>query len=215
MTTRLKTLALAIVAAAALAAPAHATVLFSQDFSGGLGANESLGGRFAVGGGKMGHVTGPYVNNERSRYDLKVDLAGVTDALFSFDWTSIGEINWDGWNLLGAVDGAAFDPQHPLLPKAGTYNRWVSALGAPGSSGIGDGHAVFDLTSFAGKTVNLRLQFASDFSNVGAGVTFDNLVVSGTPKPVSAAPEPAAWALMVGGFLGAGGMLRRRRLQLA
>jgi len=30
----------------------------------------------------------------------------------------------------------------------------------------------------------------------------------------NAVPEPATWALMVGGFMGAGAMLRRRRLQL-
>jgi hypothetical protein len=216
MHVRLKSISFALAAALTLAAaPAQAGILFTQDFSGGLSANESLGGGFAVGGGKMGHVNGAYANNERSFYELTIDLSDVIDAMFSFDWTLSSERGWDGWNLLAAEDGQAYNPSQPLIATPSVYYYHVGALGALGATGNGSGRAVFDLTSFAGKTVNLRLQFASDHGLVGAGAKFDNLVVSGTPAPVSAAPEPSAWALMILGFMGAGAALRRRALRVA
>jgi hypothetical protein len=164
----------------------------------------------------MGHVTAPtYANNERSYYQLTLDLTQVTDAFLAFDWTLDSELGWDGWNLLAAQHGSAFDSAHPLNGTPSPYNRFLGVLGAPGSSGIGSGHAVFDITPFAGKVVDLRLQFASDYSIVGRGVTFDNLAVTGTAAPVSGVPEPASWALMILGFLGAGTALRRQRLPAA
>lgn len=216
MTISLKSLSFAAAATLVLSvAPAHASVLFSQDFSGGLSAGERLGGGFAVGGGQMGHVNGRYANNERSFYELTIDLSDVIDAMLSFDWTLSSERGWDGWNLLAAEEGQAYDPAKPLNSTPSIYQYHVGALGALGATGNGSGRAVFDLTSFAGKTVNLRLQFASDYGVTGSGAKFDNLVVSGTPSPVSAAPEPGAWALMILGSMGAGAMLRRRSPGLA
>ncbi|PZQ59403.1 MAG: hypothetical protein DI570_16295 [Phenylobacterium zucineum] len=213
---RMTTLALGALAAATLAAaPAQAGVIFHQDFSGGLQANEKLAGNFSIGFGKMGHTAGLYANNERSFYDLRVDLSGVTDALFSFDWLQSTESGWDGWNLLVAGDGEAFDPASPFAAKPTVYNRHTGALGAAGVTGNSYGRAVFNLQPFVGKVVNLRIQFASDQGLVGTGVTFDNLVVSGTPISTSAAPEPGVWALMILGFMGAGAMLRRRGQILA
>jgi hypothetical protein len=49
-----------------------------------------------------------------------------------------------------------------------------------------------------------------DFDGGGQWVAFDNLRVN-EAIPTSGAPEPAAWALMLSGFFGAGAMLRRRR----
>lgn len=217
MFSRLTTLACCVLAAGAIAtaAPAQAGIIFQQDFSAGLKANEALSGKFAVGGGQMGHVNGAYSNNERSFYDLSLDLTGVTDALFSFDWTLSSERGWDGWNLLAARDGEAFDPAQPLTATPSIYYFHVGALNALGATGNGSGRAVFDLAGFAGGKVNLRLQFASDHGLVGTGARFDNLVVSGTPLPTSAAPEPGAWALMILGFMGTGAMLRRRDQVLA
>jgi hypothetical protein len=213
----MKALALAVVLATAplAAAPAHAGILFFQDFSAGIGADEKLTGAFTVAGGEMGHTAGAYGNNERSAYDLRVDLADVTDALLSFDWAAASETNWDGWNVLIAPVGQAFDPAHPATGTPPVYNRFVSALGAPGVTGSAwSGRAIFDLTSFAGQAVDIRLQFASDYAITGKGVLFDNLVVSGTPVPEpapGAVPEPAAWALMLTGFFGAGAAIRRRQ----
>lgn len=213
MTTPVKTLALGALAAALLAAaPAHAatTVLLSQNFSGGLGANERLAGNFSVGGGRMGHIAGYYTNLEYSYYDVKLDLTGMIDALFSFDFAGAAELGFDGWNLLGAAEDSPFDPSAPLIAQPNVHNRFVEALVAPGVTGVASGRATYDLTAFAGEVVNLRLRFASDHSITGSGVTFDNILATGTQKAVSAAPEPATWAIMLMGFLGAGAMLRRR-----
>jgi hypothetical protein len=46
-----------------------------------------------------------------------------------------------------------------------------------------------------------------------ANFNVDSLTVSG--GPVAGAPEPAAWALMITGFAGAGAALRRRRSAIA
>lgn len=211
---RLTTFAIALLGAATIAAaPAHAGVLFSQDFSGGLQANEKLGGGFSVGGGQMGHLNGAYTNNERSFYELSLDLTNLVDAMISFDWTLSAERGWDGWNLLAAEQGQAYDPASPLVATPSIYFFHVGALNALGVTGNGGGRAAFDLSGFVGKRLNLRLQFASDHGLVGTGAKFDNLVVSGTP--VSGAPEPGAWALMILGFMGTGLALRRRGQALA
>jgi hypothetical protein len=209
MTQALKTLLAATTAAFALAGSAKASVIFSQDFSSGLTSAESVGGRFVVSDGVVGHVGG-YLNNESSFYQVRLDLSQLSDALFTFDWTSHTEINWDGWNVLVAPVGTAFDPAHPFTGSPSVYNRFVSALGAPGMTGIDTGKASFNLAPFLGQQVDLRIQFASDFSNVGRGVAFDNLVLTGTQIPVSAVPEPGTWALMITGVGLAGAALRRR-----
>lgn len=217
MTINAKTLALGALAAVALsAAPAQAAVtLFQQDFSAGLGADEHLFGNFAVGGGRMGHVNGYYGNNEYSYYDLKLDLTGVTDALLSFDFVTDTELGWDGWNLLGAREGELFNATNPLVATPDVHNRFVEGLLGRGVTGINSGRATYDLTAFAGQVVNLRLRFASDLSITRPGVTFDNILATGTARTVSAAPEPSTWAITIVGFLGAGAMLRRRQAAFA
>jgi hypothetical protein len=68
------------------------------------------------------------------------------------------------------------------------------------------GHNGFSFVA-DGDTATIRLSAVTD-SN--AGVFFDTVSVTGP-----GVPEPAAWALMIGGFGMAGAMLRRRRAALA
>ena len=63
--------------------------------------------------------------------------------------------------------------------------------------------------SFVAGGSSTTLSF-SEFSDSGASPIIDNVLVTG-PKAASAAPEPATWALMIGGFGLAGATLRRRR----
>lgn len=203
----------ALTAAALMSTTADAAVVFKQTFDNGLGANESVSGRFAVGNGQMGHIQGTR-NNEYSYYQLTLDLTGVSDAMMSFDYDINTEYLYDGFNLLGSLDDVFTATTELLTPATTGFYGPLSSnfvrLGKTGASGDKTGSVVFDLSQFAGQTVNLRFQYQSDYFAPGDGVLIDNLTVTGT-KLASAVPEPATWAMMILGFGMAGAALRRRR----
>lgn len=66
----------------------------------------------------------------------------------------------------------------------------------------------FDATLTAGQRVSFAVGAAGNYAFDSTGFT---LTVTGPDHRVGGVPEPAAWALMVLGFGGAGAMLRRRR----
>jgi len=102
-------------------------------------------------------------------------------------------------NPAGAPDPATAD----VTAGAGVFH--VSAANNPGLFGTG-GAMLWQTGSFTFVgTGHDTLTLAATVPGNG-GVFFDNLSVSG------AVPEPATWALMIGGFGMAGAMLRRRRL---
>ena len=207
----------ALAAGVLTAGSAQAATIFSQDFSGGLGANEQVGGNFAVGSGNVGHQTTYYSNEEYSYYQVRLDLTQAIDALLMFDFDIHSEYTWDGLNLAYSTDGI-FTRDNLLTPmSAGQYQilqgRANTLLGSHGMSGVAAGRAMFDLNAFAGQVVDIRFQFASDRGVIGQGVAIDNLSVTGTVP--SAVPEPATWAMMITGFGLAGGAIRSRRRILA
>lgn len=69
--------------------------------------------------------------------------------------------------------------------------------------GTMNGRANLSLASFAGPAT-IRFQFLSDGSVVSTGIRIDNLEITG-----SGVPEPASWAMMLGGFGLVGGAMRR------
>lgn len=69
----------------------------------------------------------------------------------------------------------------------------------------------FDATMTAGQKVNFAVGAAGNYGFDSTGFA---LTATG-PDPVGGVPEPAAWALMILGFGGAGAALRRRRMSLA
>lgn len=207
-------LSLAAMAAAALmSTTADAAVIFKQTFDNGLGANESVSGRFAVGGGQLGHVQGAR-NNEYSYYQLALDLTGYSSAQMSFDYDMFTEYLYDGFNVLGSLDTVFTAATELLTPTDATFYGPVRSnfarLGNIGATGDKEGNVTFDLSQFAGQVVNLRFQYQSDNFAFGDGILIDNLTVTGT-KMASAVPEPATWAMMILGFGLAGAALRRRR----
>lgn len=210
-------LSLAAAAAAVLiSGPAQAAEIFFQTFTKGLGANEQVSGKFGVANGKVGHVNG-YPNFDYSYYQLSLDLADYTDALLTFDYEIQSEFRYDAFNVLASNDGT-FSWQNNLISPItlGFYaplGNSQANVGPTGLSGIQKGTVLFDLSQFAGQSIDLRFQFQSDFFANGKGVQLDNLIVTGTPVPgTGAVPEPATWAMMILGFYGAGSVLRRRRL---
>jgi hypothetical protein len=73
---------------------------------------------------------------------------------------------------------------------------------------LGDNPVYQTLTSFAGLELRAFSVYSDVFSGTGQ-IKIDNLDL----RPVtSAVPEPANWALMIGGFGLAGAALRRRRV---
>lgn len=199
-------------AAACLVGEAQAGVVFSQDFSRGLGANERVAGAFSVAGGTVGHQLG-YRNNDSSYYQLRLDLTKVTNATLAFDFDVATRGRWDGFNVAYAT-GGEFPLRNLLVPETpGVYQSlWGRAsqqIGADGISGVSKGRIVFDLGAFEGGIVDLRFQFASDLTGGGAGVKLDNILVGGDMP--SAVPEPASWAMMIAGFGLTGGAIRSRR----
>lgn len=209
MTFPLRSAAFAVAAAAFGALPAHAATItvFTQDFSGGLGANEFITGGFAVGGGQMGHVNGDYAANERSIYEVSLDLTNLTSAFMTFDWLMNTEKDFDGWNLRATTgEFIPFLPARDAVSPIYTHDHgW-----GRGVSGVHGGRSTFDLSDFAGQVVKVQLAFYADYLAQGPGVQFDNVSVYGDASVAGAVPEPATWAMMILGFGAAGAMLRRR-----
>jgi hypothetical protein len=101
-----------------------------------------------------------------------------------------------------------------------TTDALASVLFYP--AGIGGG---FDLNFAGGETVSLYTSDASGFADIGSTLTIApghyTFVLDGSSfagqgdLTVASVPEPAAWALMIGGFGLAGATLRRGRASVA
>ena len=67
----------------------------------------------------------------------------------------------------------------------------------------------YTLSGVVGASGQVRVQFSGDSGSGARGAPgLDNVVLRAVPGAV---PEPASWALMIGGFALAGGALRRRQ----
>lgn len=64
---------------------------------------------------------------------------------------------------------------------------------------------------FVAKSANSYLFFDNLTGGLAGGMYLDNIAVYDLSEPQGAVPEPATWALMIGGFGFAGAALRRRR----
>jgi len=107
---------------------------------------------------------------------------------FQFDWGSI-----DDYNTLTFRTNQGTDV---IVPGTDFTNPANGNQISPGTNGL------FTVTGAQGEYFT-SVTFASSANSFEV----DNLAVSG------AVPEPASWAMMIGGFGLAGGALRRRRTQ--
>jgi hypothetical protein len=121
------------------------------------------------------------------------DVAGQTYTV-SFDYSRNPANAAQDVSALVSVGGANTTVDAPNGGFGGEFAMtWLSG----GFTFVGAGHDTITLASL-------------DPQDSNAGVFFDNVSVSGP-----AVPEPASWALMIGGFGMAGAMLRRRRVTMA
>ena len=108
----------------------------------------------------------------------------------------------DGGNTVELFNGAT---------SLGSYNL-VTTIGSLGGAYYGnpnngaDANEPFAFVNFASNTPITSVQF---HQGGGGGFEFDNVTLAG------AVPEPAGWALMLGGFGLIGGAMRRRAAAVA
>ncbi|GGB24029.1 hypothetical protein GCM10011380_12150 [Sphingomonas metalli] len=201
------TLLLAASCLAAMASPASASTIFTQDFSAGLGSKESVSsnvtGSWGVHSGYLGH-SATYSPNERSLYVADLGLQNYSDVSFSFDLTEYTERSYDyvTW-FTGHYDAAG-------TLVFNTFGQIVQGYG------LGTGSYAFSLAALERDQL-FGFRFTSDHAIQYAGVQIDNLRINGTATGapvdgpvVPAVPEPATWAMMILGFAMVGAMARRR-----
>jgi hypothetical protein len=117
----------------------------------------------------------------------------------------------------GAITGQEFDANHfaaPILIGSGNYAAGAllaqfttsgnGLVATPGSDGFG----IFLPKNAYGSYNSTVLYFGFDDQINNIDDNHDDFIVRAT---ISAVPEPATWAMMIGGFGLVGGALRRRK----
>jgi hypothetical protein len=130
-----------------------------------------------------------------------LDLAAVPISgggrLSFWHWYEIeqGSNDWDGGNVSVRPSGAG---SYTLVTPDGGYpSSNVSALGQPGFTGATGGwqEVSFDLSAWAGQTVDLRWHFASDSSIEELGWYLDDITVAGAEHVADFEFQPTAPAI--------------------
>ena len=185
-------------------------VAFATDLetdNGGL--TTSLGWQWGVpsGNGNPGAHSGTKVwaTNLSGNYQPSVhwylDLAAVPigggGRLSFWHWYEIeqGSSDWDGGNVSVRLTGSG--SYTVVTPDGGYPSNNVSALGQPGFTGMSGGwqEVSFDLSAWAGQTVDLRWHFASDSSVQELGWYLDDITVAGAEHIADFEFSPAAPAV--------------------
>jgi len=158
-----------------------------------------------------------YVTSDGSGYAdygwaaLRPDDGGDDIILFTARTTPDGD-TVPGFGLPGLAPGVVLTPAStPIIPGGPAW----SPLGGSSGSCYDDGCGY---TGWIGMTYtiadagNYSLIFGVtnwDDTSYETGLAFDGLTIDDTP--IGQVPEPATWAMMIGGFALVGSALRRRR----
>lgn len=115
---------------------------------------------------------------------------------------------------VATVAGQAYDFSFWLRNDGGTPNAFSASLGGALLTTLTNAGGAFDYTHFFGTVVaasnNASLTFA--FQQNPAFWSIDDISLT---NAVGGVPEPASWALMLTGFLGAGAAIRANRRRQA
>jgi hypothetical protein len=127
-------------------------------------------------------------------------LAGEFTNVFTFNVTSRGVVASDFSNAAtGNGASSDIDFTSATLTGNGTTTSYTKLLGEPNS--------LTELWSFTPFQIA-----AGTYTLTVSGVSFGNKATFAGNFNVAAVPEPATWAMMIGGFGMVGGAMRRRRV---
>ena len=180
-----------------LAAQAHATTVFSDNFNDNDVSDWSFSTNHGTSAGiDVGGILGPYIDAPPGGIDLIARASHDVSLAQAGDYT----LDLDAFAIHCQGCTVSFDVlfDGSLLLRQATDGAWTHETLNLGALAAGD-HV---------------LQLGMHTTNASSGhfqAQFDNVVIDGENLSGPAVPEPAAWALMIVGFGGAGAMLRRRR----
>ena len=145
---------------------------------------------------------------------------------------AVGDVTSGFFGNAGVKKGAFTDTLAFDLLEAGDFSASITST-ATRLKKVGDidftsvvltgvgGPFSFALTQNGGPTGLVDSASLNTFLAAGSyvltlkGVSYGNAQYGGNTTVISAVPEPAAWAMMIGGFAGLGGLMRSRRSRLA
>lgn len=227
----------AIAAAVMLPGAASAAVVYTQDFEvssagvGGLGAVQSVAGLPAGSFGASHWYNGTSLTGAASATTLGVSGIGAHTTV-SLDFDFMAWNSWDGSTLSFPqgdffevwLDGAKLLTVSPANASGSSSIPPEATLLLSGAYGYGDDAPYFNHDSVyhislsgivhTAATANFEFRvtgpgWQGDASGVDEAFGLDNIVISANTA-TSGVPEPASWAMMIGGFALLGAALRRR-----
>ncbi len=181
--------------------------------NGSLGINNSpYSGVHQIYGGTTFLVSDPVIGS--------VTINGVSFTVGSTGGYGVSHIGFNPAPQSGESDKAqisayALDYYSSSIPNADSISLSGEMLSNTSTTGFptnfGQSYSIVsDQASIYG--------FGSLYIRDNNGILIENILLNPsilTPNGVSAAPEPASWALMIAGFGGVGGVMRRRRSTVA
>ena len=172
-----------------------------------------------------------FYNTQGRKFDLEAGTKSVTIDLFVHQkWASINKRMAGFWGTGVDVNGDV--SSYPIiLFENGSFKVWDSNTGIYDDLGLPTG---FNFGTY--QTLTYSLSGSQIFYNIGdltgsfdanGTVSFSNVILQGYNTPAgdtysiywdnlnSAVPEPATWAMMIGGFALAGAAMRRKKAVVA
>lgn len=184
----------------------NADGVIEQGYTGNTGSNMS--------GNVLGHRFYNYDSNEWSDYTIHdIDLAADwTNIQLMFDYDSWIQEDGDYFSVWARDEMDNYTVLTPTMDSDMQFggNYW----GFDGHESPMMGVAMFNLSVFAGETIDLVFGFDSNGYGNQEGINIDNIKITADnpPPPPPGVPEPATLGLMM---LGATALYRRRKAVVA
>ncbi len=184
---------------------------------GGTNGSEFHTDPFAATAGNVLQFQFNYVTSDGAQYAdyAFAELTTVLDAhvawLFTARTTPTG--NTSPGIGLEANDSTLTPLTSPIIPGGPVWSPLGGSSGTCFNTGCGyTGWIQSDYTVATTGSYKLRFGVSNDLdTQYDSGLAYAGANIGGVPIPTGGIPEPATWALMIGGFGMAGAMIRRRK----